>query len=104
MKQISPALRSGLFALVCLPGPLAARGEEAVRLVATLPVDSQYQVKTRVQLSGTLTMPAEQGKPAPKPVQVSGQSAIEYEERVLALDAAGQVQKTARFFRRVELE
>src|SRR5262249_45827902 len=46
----------------------------------------------------------EKDKPAPKALTISGSSAIEYDERVLAADSAGQVQKTLRLYRRLEFE
>jgi hypothetical protein len=81
----------------------AASAEEAVRLREEFPAGYQYHVSTRVELSGSLTLPAEKGKAAPKPLTVSGDSAIEYDERVLAPAADGTVDKTARIYRRCEL-
>ena len=42
------------------------------------PVGYQYHVSTRVDLSGTLTPPPEKDKPAPKPLALSGDSAVEF--------------------------
>src|SRR5262249_29368268 len=82
-------------------GPRPARGQEAVRLEERFPVGYQYYVQTRVQLSGTLALPAEKGKPAQKPLAVSGESSIDYDERVLALEKDGRVAKTVRRVRRI---
>ena len=97
-----------LLIALSLPAALlvpAARtsAEEAVRLHEEFPPGYQYHVSTRVELSGSLTLPPEKGKPAPKPLTVSGESAIEYDERVLAPAADGTVDKTARIYRRCEL-
>src|SRR6266700_191231 len=91
---------------VVLPGVVvsAARADEAVRLSERFPVGYQYQVRTRVQLSGSLAVPGEKGKPAPKPVPITGESAIDYDERVLALDRDGRVGRTVRIFRRIDVE
>ncbi|MBI1914438.1 MAG: hypothetical protein HYS12_06825 [Planctomycetes bacterium] len=75
-----------------------------VRLSERFPVGYQYQVRTRVQLSGSLAVPGEKGKLAPKPVSITGESAIDYDERVLALDRDGRVGKTVRVFRRIDVE
>jgi hypothetical protein len=95
--------------VLCLPAVAllafagAASAEEAVRLREEFPAGYQYHVSARVELSGSLTLPAEKGKAAPKPLTVSGDSAIEYDERVLAPAADGTVDKTARIYRRCEL-
>jgi hypothetical protein len=60
-----------------------------------------YRVSTRVDLSGALTPPAEKGKPAPKPVSVKGDSAVDYDERLLTV-ADGQVRKTIRLYGRLD--
>jgi len=56
-----------------------------------------------VDLTGTLTPPAEKGQPAPKPVAVKGDSAIEYDERVAAVEN-GEVRKTVRLYSRMDFE
>ncbi|HZT83307.1 MAG TPA: hypothetical protein VFA26_23960 [Gemmataceae bacterium] len=94
---------SFLLAAAGLLLPLAARADDAVRLQEAHPVGYQYHVSSRVDLSGTLTPPAEKGKPAPKPLAVTGESAIEYDEKVLAA-ADGQVLKTVRVYRRIDFK
>jgi hypothetical protein len=88
-------------ALLALAAP--SRAEEAVRLREEFPAGYQYHVSTRVDLSGSLTLPAAKGKPAPKPLTLSGDSAIEYDERILAAAGDGTVDRTARIYRRCEL-
>src|SRR5262249_22315628 len=84
MKPIPPAgPRAGGLAL--LPARAAPGGaEESARLQEQFPAGYQYHVSTRVQLSGTLTLPPEKDKPAPKPLPITGESAIDYDERVVA--------------------
>jgi hypothetical protein len=73
-------------------------------LAERFPVGYQYHVSTRVDLTGTLTPEAEKGKPVPKPLAVTGQSAIEYDERVLTADKDGVVDKTIRVYRRIDFD
>src|SRR5436309_3047987 len=87
----SPLPISLLLAL-CL-APAAGRAEEPVALHEQFPPGSQYHVSTRVDLSGSLSLPAVKGQPAPKSLTVAGDSAIEYDERILTRAADGQVQK-----------
>ncbi|HXG10728.1 MAG TPA: hypothetical protein VNK04_13305 [Gemmataceae bacterium] len=87
------------FVLAAGPSPWA---EEPLRLVEQFPVGYQYHVSSRVELSGSVLLPPEKDGAAPRPLKVSGESAIEYDERVLALDAAGQPQKTVRIYRRLD--
>ena len=87
-----------------LYGARAVRADEPVRLKEQFPAGYQYHVSTRVDLSGTMSLPAEKGKPAPKPLPVKGESAIEYDERILAARADGEVLKTARIYRRMDFQ
>jgi hypothetical protein len=87
--------------------PLVA--EEPIRLQERFPAGYEYHVRTRVELSGTLTLPPpavgeDKGgaKSAPKPLSLRGSSAIEYDERILDAGADGQVRKTGRFCRRTD--
>ena len=100
--SFSSAVRWGLLASVVVVFP--ARADDPVRLSERFPVGYTYQVRARVQLSGTLTVPGEKGKPAPKPLTMTGESAIDYDERVLSLDRDGRVARTVRVFRRIDFE
>src|SRR5207245_10412495 len=96
---------SGVFAVVALSSrPAVSSAEEGTRLREQFGPGTEYHVSCRVELSGSLALPAERGQPAPKPLPITGTSAIEYDERVLSLAADGQVQKTARSYRRVDFE
>ena len=82
----------------------AAGAEEAVLLRERFPVGYQYHVSARVSLEGTLNLTPEPGKPAPKPLTISGESALDYDERVLAADREGHVSKSVRLFRRIDFD
>ncbi len=99
-----------LSCLVCVSS-LAA--EEPIQLRERFFSGYEYHVSTRVDLSGTLTLPPPLsspgtegdkggGKPAPKPLSVRGSSAIEYDERILDVGQDGQVRKTVRLCRRTD--
>jgi hypothetical protein len=83
--------------------PLTARSDEPLLLREAFPVHYQYHVSSRVELTGTLDVPPEKDRPAAKPLAITGSSATDYEERVLAVDGSGQVQKTLRIYRRLEM-
>jgi len=103
-KMVSPSagcLGLGLAALLSLAGTAPA---QAVRLEEKFTAGYQYRVQIRVEISGSLTPPAEKGKAAPQPLSVSGESAIDYDERVLSLDRSGQVDRTIRHFSRVDFD
>lgn len=83
-----------------------AHGQDPVRLKESFPAGYQYHVSSRVELSGTLTAPGATGvTPVPpqgsKPLAISGESAVEYDERVLNSND-GSVQKTVRLYRRLD--
>jgi hypothetical protein len=89
------------LALLAAVGRSAA--DDAVSLQEAPREGRVYRVSTRVDLSGTLTPPAEKGKPAPKPLAVKGDSAIDYDERLLTV-ADGQVRKTVRVYGRMDFQ
>ncbi|OAI41880.1 hypothetical protein AYO40_02210 [Planctomycetaceae bacterium SCGC AG-212-D15] len=78
----------------------AVRADEAVTLRESFPSGYQYHVSSRVDLTGSLALPPEAGK-EPQKLPVVGESAIEYDERVLTVEG-NDVKKTARIYRRVE--
>ena len=75
-----------LLLVLSLKIPLLAQGP--MRLQEQLPPGAQYHVSSRVELSGTLTPPRDKadakgtGESA-KPLTITGNSAIEYDERIL---------------------
>jgi hypothetical protein len=93
-------LVAGLLSYLACASSLIA--EEPIQLRERFATDYEYHVSTRVDLAGTLTLPAEKDKPAPKPLNVRGSSAIEYDERILEMGQDGQVRKTVRLCRRTD--
>src|SRR3989442_6595976 len=81
-----------------------ARGEEPVRLKEDFTPGYQYHVSCRVELSGDLALPPEKGQSARKQLTVKGESAIEYDERVLTLGPKSEVDKTPRIYRRIAFQ
>src|SRR5262249_23006195 len=81
----------------------AAAAEDTFRLQERFAADDQYRVVARSEVSGTLTVPPEMGKPAPAPLKISGDSAIEYSERILTVAPDGQVRKTIRQCTRMDV-
>src|SRR4051794_16501997 len=84
-----------------LAAPLPSGAQEPVWLREQFPANYHYRVNCRVELAGTLTLPTEKGLTTPKQVAVTGNSALEYDERVLALKE-GQVRTTVRLYHRLD--
>jgi hypothetical protein len=86
-----------------LPG--FAHAQAPLNLRESFTPGYQYHVSTRVEISGTLTPPPRPGAPAagatPRPVTVTGQSVMEYDERFLGADA--QTAKAIRIYRTIDL-
>lgn len=91
-----------VLAIVLLSRPALA--QEAIMLRESIDAGYQYHVSCRVQLTGKLSLPPEKGKTAPQTIEVTGQSAIEYDERILALDKDRNVTKTIRHYGRMDFE
>jgi hypothetical protein len=83
--------------------PALASAEEPIRIAERFSNGDHSRVSCRVEISGTLTPEPEKGKPV-KPVPVRGDSAIEYDERILDVDSLGTVPKTLRIYRRIEFQ
>ncbi len=82
----------------------AAYAEDAVRLKEAFPAGYSYHVSSRVELSGSLSLPPEKGGAEVKRLNVNGTSAIEYDERVLDAETNGQVPRTIRVYRRIDFQ
>ena len=80
-----------------------ARADEPVRLREGLVPGAQYRVNSRVDITGKLTLPAEKGQAA-KTLEITGKSAIDYDERILALGKDQQVEKTIRLFHKMDFQ
>jgi hypothetical protein len=79
-----------------------SHGADPVRLEERIAAGYQYRVHARVQLSGTLTPEPGKGQPAAKPLDIRGDSAIDYDERILELTPEGHVRKTLRLVGRMD--
>jgi hypothetical protein len=96
-----PWIAGLVLAGLSLAGTGASGDEAAVSLEEKFTVGTIYHVRTRVELSGTLTPPPPKGK-TPKAIRVQGTSAIEYDERVLDVGSKGEVGKTIRIYRKLD--
>jgi hypothetical protein len=81
--------------LLCL-APVA-QAQEAVRLEERLEAGSSYHVSCRVQIAGSLKL-------SDKSIDVVGTSVIEYDERVLAMTGAGEVDRTLRLYSTIDFD
>lgn len=98
-------MKTFISALVALAAVSAAHADSPVRLREQFPIDYQYHVSCRVDLSGQLTVPAENEKDKPSTVDVRGTSAIEYDERVLENSLGDKpAPRTLRLYRRTDLQ
>lgn len=80
-----------------------ARGQETFSLAERLVEGSRYNVRMRVEITGTLHPPAAKGKAA-SPVRMEGTSQIDYDERVLGIDSKGQANRTLRYCDRLDFK
>ena len=94
---------SALVLAAILTSALPALSDEPIKLEESFRPGRVYRVSTRVDLEGSLTPPAEKGQPAPKPVSVKGESAIDYDERLLTVEQS-QVRKTIRLYSRMDFQ
>jgi hypothetical protein len=69
----------------------------------TLQPGTQYSVSCRVEVAGNLTLPLEKGQATPTSLKITGTSALEYHERVLALKDQ-QVDRTIRLYRKLDFQ
>jgi hypothetical protein len=83
---------------------LPAQVQQPVVLRETLQPGTQYSVSCRVEVSGSLTLPLEKGQTVAKTLKVTGNSALDYHERVLALNKEQQVDRTIRQYRKLDFQ
>jgi hypothetical protein len=86
--------------LTLLLAPMLS-AQDAVRLEEAFVPGYRYHVSQRVDLSGTLTAPPEKGQTSPKPISIRGDSAIEYDERVLEVAPGNTLVRTIRHYERM---
>src|SRR6187455_719332 len=80
---------------------LSAQPSDTLRINETFAKNVRYHVSCQVEITGTLT-PAANAKDAnPKPIKVSGRSAIEYDERILNVTADRKIDRTVRHYRQL---
>ncbi len=94
------AARSLLAVVVLVPAGLCHAGDN-VRLRETYSAGDEYRVSIRVDLSGTLRVPVGKDGKKRQDLQVSGNSAVDYHERVLSVKS-DEVRKTVRNYKRME--
>lgn len=98
-------MKTTLAALLVLAASSAVRADAPIRLREQFPIDYQYHVSCRADLTGQLTVPAENEKDKPSTVDVRGTSAIEYDERVLENSLGDKpAPRTIRLYRRTDLQ
>jgi hypothetical protein len=85
-----------------LAGRTPAVAQDVVLLREAFPSGYQYHVSTRVDVAGTLSLPPDKNGTPSRPLPVTGDSAIEYDERILDASADGDVRKTLRIYRRID--
>ena len=79
-----------------------AHAQESVRIAENLAPGTQYSVTSRVDVTGSLTLPLEKGQSTAKSLNVTGSSIIDYHERILSLDKQQLVKSTARMYRKLD--
>src|SRR5262245_26125798 len=84
-----------------LVSPPGLEAQEAIRLVERCAPGLEHHVSTRVKLSGELLVPVEKDKP-PQKVEMKGERAIEYDERILSIDSKSAEQKALRIYRQID--
>jgi hypothetical protein len=93
------------FTLACFFAlSLQVEGQEPIRLRERLSAGAQFQISSRMDVNGSLTLPADR-TPDKKAKQftVNGEGNVDYSERILDGDAKGQVEQTIRRYQRFEM-
>lgn len=91
-----------VFAVGLLAGVGSTQADEAVQFSEKFHVDHQYHAQTRVEVSGSLLIPGEKGKPG-KTVKVDGTANVDYDERILELKDE-QVVRTLRGYTKLAFQ
>jgi hypothetical protein len=100
--RLHPATLCALTTCLVVVSP--TRAQAPVQLAESFPPGYEYHVSSRVDLTGSLTLPADKPGAAARTLAVRGKSAIEYDERVLAQEKDNRVAKTVRLYRRVDFQ
>jgi hypothetical protein len=96
------SLRFGLV-LAFLADPYAVLAQSATPLGEHFDLGLRQHVSVRVKLSGQLLVPVDKDKP-PKKVPMNGESAIEYDERLLPANARSNEQRSLRIYRQMDFQ
>jgi len=89
-----------LALLLPFASPCGILAQELVRLAEAVRPGYQYHVSVRVRLTGKLSVPIAPGQP-PQMVDMSGDSGLEYDERILPTDNT-TTGKSLRIYRQVD--
>jgi len=84
-----------------LTGTLVAN--EPMRLQERFPAGYQYHVSSRVRLAGELNIPADKENPKGQTLSVTGESAIEYDERIVEA-GNDEPARTLRVYKRIDFQ
>jgi hypothetical protein len=64
----------------------------------------QYHVNCNVSIKGELVLPPDKGQTQSAKIDVTGQSKIKYDERVLELTKDGRIDRTVRYYQQMDFE
>jgi hypothetical protein len=78
--------------------------DEPVQLRESVAAGRQYHVSSRVEVNGSLSLPAEKDKQSPQSLTIKGESAIEYDERILSATQNNEVDKTVRVYGKIDFQ
>jgi len=90
------------FALLAAVATTGLAAAEPFRLHENIAGGSQYHVSVRVQISGGLQLPPDATHPTARSLAVSGDSLVEYDERIIDVVGRGPVTKTVRAYRQMD--
>lgn len=89
--------------LVCL-GLAYWGGDDAIVLKEALAAGATFQIKTREELTGSLTLPADTAGGPPRKIPITAQRSVHFGERVLAVSGDGAPAKTLRWYLQADLD
>jgi hypothetical protein len=98
-NRATPAWAALLLSSLVATSPVFA--DDPVRLTEKAAVGSVFRVTSNSTINGELQTPAEKDKPSER-VKIGGRSAIDYAERILAVDAKDAEHKTLRIYENID--
>jgi hypothetical protein len=101
MSQVARVVTAVVSLGIWLATVTGVRAQDSVLLADKPAVGDEYHVSVRVELAGKLTL---QGSNVAEPLRVSGQSRIDYDERVLELTSTGAPARMSRIYQDVHFE